>query len=79
MRIVVKEMIRESFVSYVITCATDRSQDDEFTRLKEGKLCHEGRKLLREQFQLLCKIQKILIQSFFLNGLSLYTDFGILS
>ena len=38
-----KEMIRESFVS----C------DDEFTRLKEGKLCHDGRKLLREQFQLI--------------------------
>ena len=46
-------MIRESFVSCVITCATDGSQDDEFTRLKEGKLCHEGRKLLREQFQLI--------------------------
>ena len=46
-------MIRESFVSCVITCATDGSQDDEFTRPKEGKLCHEGRKLLREQFQLI--------------------------
>ena len=34
-------MIRKSFVSCVITCATDGSQDDEFTRLKEGKLCHE--------------------------------------
>ena len=45
-------MIRESFVSRVITCATDGSKDDEFTRPKEG-LCHEGRKLLREQFQLI--------------------------
>ena len=48
-----KEMIRESFVSCVITCTTDGTQDDEFTRLKEGKLCHEGRKLLRGQFQLI--------------------------
>ena len=48
-----KEMIRESFVSCVITCSTDGSQDEEFTRLKEGKLCHQGRKLLREQFQLI--------------------------
>ena len=46
-------MIRESFVSCVITCASDGSQDDEITRLKEDKPCHEGRKLLREQFQLI--------------------------
>ena len=48
-----KEMIRDSFVSCAITCATDGSQDDEITCLKEGKPCHEGRKLLREQFQLI--------------------------
>ena len=52
MRSLSKEMIRESFMSCVITCATE-SKDDEFTRLKEGQLCHEGRKLLREQFQLI--------------------------
>ena len=46
-------MTRETFVSCVITCATDGSQDDEITRLKEGKPCHEGRKLLSEQFQLI--------------------------
>ena len=46
-------MIQESFVSCVITCATDGSQDDAFTSVKEGKLCHEGRKLLREWFQLM--------------------------
>ena len=40
-------------MSCVITCATDGSQDDEITRLKEGKPCHERRKLLREQFQLI--------------------------
>ena len=38
----------DSFVSCVITCSTDGSQDEEFTRL-----CLEGRKLLREQFQLI--------------------------
>ena len=43
----------ESYVSCVIICTTDGSQDDKFTRLKEGKLCHEGWKLLREQFQLI--------------------------
>ena len=48
-----KEMIRDSFVSCAITCATDGSQDDEITCLKEGKPCHEGRKLLRERFQLM--------------------------
>ena len=48
MGIVVKEMIRESFVSCVITYATDGSQDDKITCLKEGKPCHEGRKLLSE-------------------------------
>ena len=48
-----KEIIRESFVSCAITCATDGSQDDEITRLKESKPCHEGRKLLSEQFQLI--------------------------
>ena len=46
-------MIRDSFVSCAITCATDGSQDDEVTCLKEGKPCHEGRKLLREWFQLM--------------------------
>ena len=46
-------MIRESFVFCVITCTTDGSQDDEFTRLKEGKLWDEGRKLLREEFWLI--------------------------
>ena len=48
-----KEMIRESFVSCAITCATDGSQDDEITCLKEGKPCHSGRRLLREKFQLI--------------------------
>ena len=52
MGIFVKEMIRESFVSCVITCATDGSQDDEIIRFKEDKPCHEGWKLLREQLQL---------------------------
>ena len=46
-------MIRESFVSYAITCAADGSQDDEITCIKKSKPCHEGRKLLREQFQLI--------------------------
>ena len=40
-------------MSCVITCATDGSQDDEITCLKDGKPCHEGGKLLREQFQLI--------------------------
>ena len=31
-----KDMIRDSFVSCAITCATDGSQDDEITCLKEG-------------------------------------------
>ena len=48
-----KEMIQERFVSYPITCATDGSQDDEITCLKKGKHCHQGRKLLREQVQLI--------------------------
>ena len=48
-----KEMIREPFVSCLIICATDGSQDDAITRLKEGNPCHEGWKLLREQFQLI--------------------------
>ena len=39
-------------MSCTITCATDGSQDDEITCLKEGRPCHEGRKLLRERFQL---------------------------
>ena len=30
-----------------------QKRDDEITWLKEGKLCHEGRKLLREWFQLM--------------------------
>ena len=46
-------MIRDSFLSCVVTCATDRGQDDEITCLKEGKSCHEGRELLSEQFQLI--------------------------
>ena len=46
-------MVRESFVSYAITCATDGSQDDEITCLKEGKHCHKGRRLSREKFQLI--------------------------
>ena len=37
----------------MITCTNDGSQGDEFTLLKESMLCHEGRKLLREQFQLI--------------------------
>ena len=36
-----------------ITCATEGSQDDEITCLKKGKPCNKGRKLLREQFQLI--------------------------
>ena len=40
-------------MSFAIICTTDGSQDDKITCLKEGKLCHEGRKLLREQFQLI--------------------------
>ena len=40
-------------MSCVITCATDGSHDDKFTRLKGSKLCQEGRKLLTEQFQLI--------------------------
>ena len=43
-----KEMIRESFVSCAITCATGGSLDDGSTCFKEGKPCHEGQKLLRE-------------------------------
>ena len=46
-------MIRGSFVSCAITCATKRSQDDEITCLKEGKPCHEGQKLSEERFQLM--------------------------
>ena len=38
-------------MSCAITCATDRSQDDRITCLKEGKPCYEGRTLLRERFQ----------------------------
>ena len=33
-------------------CATEGSQDDELTCLKEKRPCHEGQKLLRERFQL---------------------------
>ena len=40
-------------MSSAITCATVGGQDDEITFIKEGKPCHEGRKLLREQFQLI--------------------------
>ena len=37
------KMIRESFVWCVIICATDGSQDDEITRLKEGSLATKDR------------------------------------
>ena len=40
-----------SHLCHVWTCSTDGSQNEEFTRLKEGKLCHEGRNLFREQIQ----------------------------
>ena len=40
-------------MSCAIPCATDGSQADEITCLKEGKPCHEGGKLLREWFQLM--------------------------
>ena len=46
-------MIRDSFVSCAITCATDGSQDNKITCLKGGKPCYEGQKLLRERFQLM--------------------------
>ena len=46
-------MGNDSRVFCAITCATDGSRDDEFTCLKEGNPCHEGRKLLRERFQLM--------------------------
>ena len=48
-----KEIIRESFESCMLTCAIDGSQDDKITLLKQGKTCHEGRNLSREQFQLI--------------------------
>ena len=44
-------MILESFVSYA--SATEGSQGDEIICLKKDQPCHEGRKLLREQFQLI--------------------------
>ena len=46
-----KEMIRDSFVSCAVTCATDGSQDDDITCFKAGKPCQEGRKMLKEQFE----------------------------
>ena len=44
-------MIRDSFVSCAVTCATDGSQDDGITCFKVGKPFHEGRKMLKEQFK----------------------------
>lgn len=46
-----KEMIRDSFVSCAVTCNTDGSEDDKITCFKEGKPCHDGRKMLKEQFE----------------------------
>lgn len=44
-----QEIIQKSFVSCALTCATDGSQDDEITCLKNGHPCSEGRSMLKKQ------------------------------
>lgn len=52
-----KEMVRESFISCAVTCATDGSQDDEITCFKKDQPCSAGREMLKEQLNYMNTIE----------------------
>ena len=50
-------MVRESFISCAVTCATDGSQDDEITCIKKDQPCSAGREMLKEQLNYMNTIE----------------------
>ena len=46
-----RDMIRKSFVSCALTCATDGSEDDKITCFKKDNPCSAGRKMLKKQIE----------------------------